>query len=168
MTYNGCNPLWKSRLILEGVTPILILWLSRYYTAKSGVGVTPFEKLLKKMFGLLYKALVCPLEAIPTWNEDSTTDILIKHKGEPHSDKSEAEHNTEKIAETNAYEPLYDDSEVEWEEYITRCTKSVCSPYIDTFSDLKQYIHPETPTYKGGDFLIIREWTGNERSTQST
>ena len=105
---------------------------------------------------LFYKSLVCPLEAIPTRHEDSTTDVLVKHKGEPHSYKSEAEHNTEKIAETNAYKPLYDDSEIEWEEYITRCTKSVCSPYIDAFSDLKQYIHPETPAYKIGDVLIIR------------
>ena len=117
---------------------------------------------------LFYESFVCPLETIPTWYEDCTTDILVEHKGKPHSDKSEAEHNTEKIAETNAYKPLYDDSEVEWEEYIARCTKCVCCPYIDAFSDLKQYIHPETPTYKGSYLLIIGKWTCDERSCQRT
>ena len=106
-------------------------------------------------FTLLHKPFICPLKAIPTWYEDSTADVFIEHKSEPHSDKSEAEHNTEKIAETHAYEPLYDDSEVEWEEDITSCTKSVCSPYIDAFSNFEQYIYPEAPADKGRYFLIV-------------
>ena len=111
---------------------------------------------------LFHEPLVCPLEAIPTWNEYSTSDILVKNKGEPHTDKSKTEHNTEEIAETYANEPLHDDSKIEREEYITRCTKRVCSPDIDALTNLKQYIHPETPAYKGGDFLIIRKWISDE------
>ena len=153
----------KNMIVFRGGTPIFILWLSEYYMTKSRLGVPPYRKnFWKKWLGLLHKPFICPLEAIPTRYEDSTADVFIEHKGKPHSDKSETEHNTEKIAETYVYKPLYDDSEIEWEEDIARCSKCVCSPDIDALTDLKQYIHPETPAYEGGDFLIIREWISDE------
>ena len=47
--YKGCNPLKVGCTFFEGVTPLITNWLSVCYALKTGVGVTPSQKLLKKI-----------------------------------------------------------------------------------------------------------------------
>ena len=92
-------------------------------------------------------------------HEDNATDIFVEGKTYPHSDKSEAEGNTDDITHADGYAPLEDNTDNEGVDDIACGAQCAASKDVGSASNLEEDVDKEYPNAHLNNFLIVGKGT---------